>query len=236
MRGRLATVLLLVPLGACSAARGPASASAPFAPPRSAGEHAARERFLEDRLDAGRLHARAWQWGWTAFNGGSAAYSTIEAARANDRGERAFQIVQAVNAALGLADVQLLEPMPGREGALPMRRADPETRLARGEALLLARAQRARERRHWRLRLENLALQAAGAGVLLGLDEPRLAALSFASGVAGAELYLWSQPGRPERDLRDYERLVGGDGLPGEPASSLTVAPAPGGIALRFGF
>lgn len=235
-RGWIAAALLLVPLAACRAASGPPPAPASFAPPPGPRERAERERFLAERLDAGRLHAQAWQWGWTAFNGVSTAYSAVEAAGTNDHGERAYQVVQAVNAALGLADVWLLEPMPGREGAAAMRRGDPATSLARGEQLLLASAARARARRGWRLRLENLALQTACAGVLLAFDEPRLAAFSFASGMAGGELYLWSQPWRPERDLHDYERLVRGTTLPGDPAPSLTVAPAPGGLALRLGF
>lgn len=236
MRRWIAAALLLAPLTACSAAHGPSLAPTSFAPPADERERAERERFLAERLDAGRLHAQAWQWGWTAFNGVSTVYAAAAGAGASDRGERAYQIVQAANAALGLVDVQLLEPMPGRAGADPMRRGDPATSLARGEQLLRARAERARARRGWRLRLGNLALQAAGAGVLLALDEPRLAALSFASGMAGGELYLWSQPWRPERDLQDYERLVNGPALPDDPPAELTVGPAPGGLSLRLGF
>jgi hypothetical protein len=235
MRIRFALWLLLAPVG-CGGVLGPAPATPSFPPPRSEREADARARFLEARLDAGRLHAQAWQWGWTAINGGSMVYSTLEAARTDDAGDRAYQTVQAATSLLGLADVQMLRPMPGRDGAAPMRTGDPATRLERGERLLAERAQRAQERRYWRTHLANVAIQALGAGVLLALDQPRYAALSFASGVAGGEAYIWSEPWRPERDLRDYEQLVESQALPREPPVSLDLEPIPDGLALRIAY
>ena len=234
MRVRIALGLLGLAAVGCGGLRGPSGTAAGFRAPRGAHEAEVRARFLEQRLDAGRLHARAWQWGWTAVNGGSALESTIAASRTNDAGERAFDVVQAAIAALGLVDVQLLHPMPGRSGADPMRGGDPATGLERGEQVLAERAERAKGRRQWPLHLENVALQAVGGGILLALGQPRYALISFGSGVAGGEAFIWSEPWRPRRDLADYERLAESGGLPSEPATTLELVPAPGGVALRL--
>ena len=82
-----------------------------------------RLQFLEQSLDANRRHAQIWYWSWLTINGGGVAASTYTAATTDNGGDRAFNIVQASQAALGLTDMLVLRPMPGRDGADPLREA-----------------------------------------------------------------------------------------------------------------
>jgi hypothetical protein len=226
-------LLLGVVAFGCAGPSGPVSAGPPFPPPRDEREAEARAQFLEEHLAAQRLHAEAWQWGWTTVNVGTLGYSILQAARTNDGSERAYNTAQAALAGIGLVDLWIARPVPGREGAAPLAGLDRAARIERGQQLLVERAMRARSRDDWKLHLGNLGLQAFAAGLLLALHHQAYAWLSFATGVAGGEAYIWSEPWQPARDLAAYRRLVE-TGLPAEPDSSLRLAPTPHGVALEL--
>jgi hypothetical protein len=184
-----------------------------FPPARTDAELDARLQFLEDRLDAGRRHAQLWYDGWLGFNAACLAYTTASAAIDSPR-SRSFDIVNATQAAIGVADVALLRPMPGREGGDPVRgpadasHDEKVARLVRGEQILVAAAQRAEDRSSWTNHLGNLAFNLLGGGILLVLHEDHYAAVATLSGTAVGEAYIWSEPSRAPKDLEDYLRLV----------------------------
>ncbi len=233
MRRLLAALLLAAPLG-CAGLGAPHAINPDFAPPRTEREADTRLAFLEARLDAGRRHAEIWYWSWLSINGAGLGTSVYTAAATSHGDERAFNAVQASQAALGLADMLVFRPMPGRTGADPLRASaargeSTDARVAEGERLLVASAQRADAKRDWRLHAGNLALQAIGAGVLLALDEPGYAGLSMLLGLVGGEANLWSEPSRATGDLDAYRQLVATGVAPG---TSWHLAPIRNGVAL----
>jgi hypothetical protein len=237
MRRILTLLLLAAPFG-CAGPVGPHEVDARFAPPRDAQEAEARLHFLEQRLDAGRLHAQAWFWSWLAINGGGFVVSTIDSVDKNQGDTRAFNIVQASQATLGLADMLVLRPMPGREGAAPVRDAaaqgaDVDAQVAEGERLLVASADRAAQRRDWRVHVGNLALQLVSAGALMALDEPGYAGLTLLIGIPVGEVNIWSEPSRAVADLAAYRKLVETGVAPGEPTVQWYLGPTANGVALQ---
>jgi hypothetical protein len=204
-------------------------------------ETAARLRFLETRLEDGQPHGRYWWYGWTGFYGASMVFSSTRAGLEDDDGERADQIVSAVKALTGVAR-QLIQRPTARLGADPMLAMPVENegacraRLARGEELLRAGAEEARQRYSWLLHVGTVLFNVAGGVVVAeGFDEPdgwRNAGI----GIAVGEIAHWSHPWRQTSDLEEYERRFPADGLPRGPGVSFGVAPAPGGAALRVLF
>jgi hypothetical protein len=238
MRRTLVLLLLAAPL-ACASPSGPRAADSSFAAPRTPAEAEARLQFLEKSLDGNRRHAQIWYWSWLGLNGGGMAASAYTAAATNDSGERAFNIIEASQAALGLLDMLVLRPLPGLEGAAPLRDAgargvDVDARVKQGEAILIAAAHRAEESRDWRLHAANFALQAVSAGVLLALHHPGYAGLTMAAGMIGGEANLWSEPYRAAGDLADYRKLVETGALPGEPNVEWLIGPTSSGVALQL--
>ena len=238
MRRTLVLLLLMAPL-ACASPSGPRASDSSFAPPRTPQEAETRLQFLERSLDANRRHAQIWYWSWLTINGGGVAASAYGAATTDDGGDRAFNIVQASQAALGLTDMLVLRPMPGRQGADPLRYAgargiDIDTRVKEGERMLIAAADRAEQSRDWRLHAANLALQAVGAGVLLALGEPGYAGLTMALGLVGGEANFWSEPHRAAGDLAAYRKLVETGALPDEPRAQWFLGPTSNGVAVQL--
>jgi|SRR5271157_2526168 len=229
-----------------------ACASAPFAVPRAAmptfsaprtdAELDARLHFLEDRLDAGRRHAQVWYYGWLGFNTACLAYTTASATVDSAR-SRSFDIVNASQAAIGVADLVFVRPIPGREGADPIRgpadasHADKVARLTKGEQILVAAAQRADDRSSWTNHLGNLAFNLLGGGILLALHEDHYAAVAALSGTAVGEVYIWSEPSRAPGDLEEYLHFIA-DGAVARSGSGSKWLLFPGGpgIALRVSF
>lgn len=172
-----------------------------------------RLSFIGERLERGRAHARAWQFGWTAVFAGNIAANAIGLAD-QDGDEQVARGVSIAKSSLGLFR-NLLEPLPQRAGAEPLRDAaandgDPLTRLARGEALLAASAQRARRPFRLAPHLGILGVNLLGGLIIVAAGDDSDAALSVASGVVGGELRLWSQPSRAAGDLQAYEHRFGG--------------------------
>jgi len=242
MRRAAPLATLVLALG-CAGLRPPALGET-FAPPRTDAELGARLRFLEDRLSAGQLHAVAWWWGWLGIESFSGVSQVVDATDAHKVGDRARDVVNAVVSGVGLLDLLVLRPMPGRDGAGPLRampdvtRAEKLARLARGETMLCEIAARAQTRRSWPVHAGNLALAIAGGAVVLGFGRPATAATTAASNFVGGEIQIWSEPWRGTRDLDDYRRLVdSGQARARAPARSWSVRPAPdGGVALEMRF
>ena len=243
MRRLVALAPLLLPL-AC-AGLGPwsrASAKPEFPSPRTEADLDARLRFLEERLDAGRLHALAWYWGWLAIDGFSGVSQIQDAAQARQTGDRDRDIVNAVKTTVGIADLVVIRPMPGRRGAEPIRakpdgtHAEKLARLALGEEILRATAVRADSRFSWQVHVGNLLFNLAGSAVLLGLGHGQAAGVTLATGVVGGEVQIWTEPWRGSRDLSDYEHLVESGHASAPDPRPWRLAPARDGIALEMRF
>ncbi|HAR58776.1 MAG TPA: hypothetical protein DCS18_01085, partial [Alcanivorax sp.] len=75
--------------------------------------HAQATREAASALRSGADQARYWQWGWSAFYGGSSAYSLVHARDTDDPEERYDDYINATKAALGLAGTLLFAPSHG---------------------------------------------------------------------------------------------------------------------------
>ena len=202
----LAGLLLAIPVGA-------ARAQQIEVPPQlellSDAEADARLSFLQERLDAGQTTAKTWQYGWTGIFSVGAVASTAQAIMADDGDERIYNIVGAVKS-IGATTQMVLDPLPARLGAEPMRavpngtRAGRLQRLAVGERTLAINSERADTRYSWRRHLEGVTTNLIGGAVIWGFGDSRDALLSVASGLAFGEAQIWSQPWRANGDLADY--------------------------------
>ena len=169
--------------------------------------------FIERRLDASKLHARIWYWSWMTVNVGGVVGLSVGSALTDDGDMRASYIPQAALAALGVADLTVLPPLEVRLGAGPIRglpeatRAQRLEKLERAEAVLRGNAERAESRRSWMLHIANFGLNPAAGAATYFTGRTSDALISFGSGWAGGELYIWTEPGAPARDWREYQRL-----------------------------
>jgi hypothetical protein len=194
--------------------------------------------FIEQRLDASKRRAQIWYWSWLAINGGATIGLSVASAIADDADDRASYMPQAVLAALGVADLTVIRPLQARFGAEPVRslpdatRAERAAKLERAEALVRGNAERAEGRNSWLLHLANFGLNAAAGAVTYATGKTTDALISFGSGFAAGEIYIWSEPGAPARDWQDYQRFRSG----GSAAAGLRLAVVPGfgRIALKL--
>ncbi len=176
MRGSLRYILLALILAVAAApARAAAETPAEDAGLPDAGLSDAaiveRLRFIEDRLDASRLHGQVWYWSWMAINGGSTVGLGIAAGLSRHEDDQVNNGVQAGVAAIGVADL-LLRPLEARLGAAPIAELPEATRteklakLRAAEAQLRANAERAEERTSWLMHAGNVALNGAAGGII----------------------------------------------------------------------
>jgi hypothetical protein len=199
----------------------------------------ARTGFLEERLDAGRRSAQAWQYGWTGVYGVTTTVSAVGTLLADDADDRVYNLVGAVKSAGALAQL-LLDPLPARLGAAPMREVPATTRrgrlerLAVGERQLFVNAARAEQRYSLRRHLEGVTTNLIGGAVIWAFGDSSDAVVSTLSGIAVGELQIWTQPWRATGDLEDYRNRFT-DGSP-VGAGDWELRPRPGGVelALRF--
>ena len=206
-------ILLVLALAVAGQAAAEAPASKPPLVLPSDAELAARLGFLEERLDAARPTALAWEYGWTGFYAVGFATNVVWAVKAGDGDDRVRGIVDATKSALATAEmVNLLrDPLPASHGAQPMRdvpgdgRAARLERLAVGERLLRESVARADTRYSWRRHLLGIATNLLGGAAIWTLGDGRDAAESTLIGIAVGEVQIWSQPWRAAGDLRDYE-------------------------------
>jgi hypothetical protein len=173
-----------------------------------------RIAFIEERLDASRRHAQIWYWSWLAINGGATVGLSAASVLTDNGDDRASYIPQAVLAALGVADLTLIRPLDARLGAAPIRAlpaatpAERRAQLERAEAQLRSNAERAASRRSVLLHVASLGLNGAAGLATWAFGEPGDALVSFLSGAAAGELYIWTEPGAPARDWQDYQRFA----------------------------
>jgi hypothetical protein len=193
--------------------------------------------FIEQRLDASKRHAQVWYWSWMTVNLGATVGLSVGSALTEDGDTRASFIPQAVLAALGVADLTVFRPLEARFGAEPIRGLPDAThaqrleKLERAEALLRSNAARAESRRSWLLHLANFGLNAAAGAATYFTGKTSDALVSFGSGWAGGELYIWSEPGAPARDWQDYERFKSRGATAG---LRVSVVPGIGRVALKL--
>jgi len=191
--------------------------------------------FIEERLNAGKRHARYWQNGWTGFYSASALAQTVFWLDADNNDDRINYVVGAVKATGGLIDM-LLRPLPGRYGADEIRALEGPSlyRLGKGEDLLQAAARRVQEKTTWKPHLKVMGVNLLGGAVILVFGDGGDALVSTAMGIAVAEANIWTQPTQPSTDLRDYQgRFVGRQA---KNARHWQLLPFPGGAMVRVSF
>jgi hypothetical protein len=200
-----------------------------------------RVAFISERLDAGQLHAAAWEYGWLTLNGGGGIAAATLAGTTHHRHKRVYYIIKAVKGAVGTTYL-LADPLAGVHGADPIRALPAQTheekveQLARAEALLWKAAQRAKQRTNWVFHVGNLIFNGIGGAVMLALHEPEQAALSGGLDAAIGELQLLSAPWEPVEDWDSYERFVASDGIAQAPPPRWRVIANGWSIAARLEF
>ncbi len=172
-----------------------------------------RIRFIEERLDAHKLHGEIWYWSWMVVNSGAVVGLSLAAGLTDETSDRVDFASQAGLAALGVADL-LIRPLEARYGADPIRhlpeatRAEKLAKLRAAEDLLYRNAERASERKDWVFHFLNLILN-AGVGVATGLaGDATAGAISAGAGFVGGEIYILAQPAGPVEDWERYQTMV----------------------------
>ncbi len=216
--------------------RAPVSAEAAASLPESEIER--RLAFVTERLDAGRSHAWWWQYGFLAVNAGGMIAATA-VAPGDEGDDQVFDIIEASKGLIGVIYL-LTSPMPGRQGADPIRampaatHAERAAQLAAAEALLFETAGRSYQRTTWVLHAGNVAINAAGGAVLLAREAYDKAALSFFLDTAIGEAQILLQPWQPLTDWREYQAFT--SGVPPHPEARWRLVPREDGVALRYEF
>jgi MFS family permease len=233
-RAAALAALLLALCGAGRAGAEPASAAL------SDEEVERRTAFIEERLDRHRGHARIWHWSWTAVNAGAAVGLSIAGGLSDETSDRVSYFSQAALAAVGVADLYLLRPLPARDGADAIRALPAETsaerrlRLARAEELLEQSAARPGGPTDWWPHILNLVVN-AGAGI--GVWQAGNGTDGLITGISGAflgEVYLLGQPSGWREDLEAYRRFTASAAAP--PPGSWSLVATRGGLAVRYRF
>ena len=205
----------------------------------SDGEIDKRLRFIMERLDEGQRNAQYWQYGWTGFYAIGSVTQSVAAIDEDDSEDRVNYVVSAVKSAAALTDL-LLRPLPARHGADEIRtmpagtRQENLQRLYRGEELLRANAERARERTSWKPHLTVVGVNLVAGAFIWGFGDGDDAAVSTALGIAVGEAAIWTQPGRATTDLEDYERRFAG--FRTKTKITWHIVPIMGGAVVRVSF
>jgi hypothetical protein len=175
----------------------------------------ARLAFLEEHLEAPKLHARVWYWGW--FSLYSAAIVTqsirlglVDGGDPDADAQRADLTIAIVKATAGVISLLVL-PLDATDGAEAMRAIEGDTpddklrRLAAGEAALAQNAKQS-DRRHWWIRhAAVLAINIVGGLIVwIGYDDPERGVIAAALGIAAGELAAWTQPWQPRASMNAY--------------------------------
>ena len=133
-----------------------------------------RLAFIEERLDGHQQHTEIWHGAWTVINGGATVGLAISAGLASSSDDRINFATQSVVALIGVGDQYLFRPIPGLDGANPIRTLPDTTseerreKLAKAEAILRASAAREAERTGWIYHAGNAALNGL-AGTVIGV-------------------------------------------------------------------
>ena len=153
--------------------------------------HAQDTAGAASALRGGADQARYWQWGWSAFYGGSSAYSLVHARDTDDPEERYDDYINATKAALGLAGTLLFAPSHGdayRQYQAMDDKASPEARAAT-RILIAGLAEEEARQRRWQSRLGGLIVNGL-AGLAIGVEDNRPGDgwVNFATGMLTTEL------------------------------------------------
>ncbi len=202
----------------------------------------ARLRFIEQRLDAGRVYASVWWWGWFGTYAASAVTSGLQAGSADDNANRANLIAGSVKSVLAAGGL-MLWPHAARHGTAALNRdasgqdADCAEHLPKAEALLRQNAHDAKARYRWQTHALSMGITATAALIVAeGFDARRLAWTSAGISAAFSEFAIWTQPWRAAADLREYEQRFTRANAPPPTSARWVVVPLPRGIAATFRF
>ncbi|MBL4714770.1 MAG: hypothetical protein JKY64_09670 [Alcanivorax sp.] len=159
--------------------------------------HAQDTAGAASALRSGADQARYWQWGWSAFYGGSSAYSLVHARDTDDPEERYDDYINATKAALGLAGTLLFAPSHGdayRQYQAMDDKASPEARAAT-RILIAGLAEEEARQRRWQSRLGGLIVNGL-AGLAIGVEDNRPGDgwVNFATGMLTTELNVRTRP------------------------------------------
>ncbi len=198
-----------------------------------------RLAFLEERLEASRRHASLWHWGWLTASAGGVVVGSVQAALADESGDRAAGIATAVLAVGGIGYLGML-PMDARLGADPVRTLPDDTRAQRlarldhAQETLLANARRATVQRDWVTHVANAAVSLAAGGIVYAVgDDATPAITTTVAALVGGEVQFWTEPYEPFRDVEAYRKRFG---MGGPQNAQLRVVPTHRGLALRLDF
>lgn len=231
--GRLSNPAFIVLLALCVAMPGRAEA----APSDAALSDAAIEqrlRFLEDRLDGPKTHARVWWYSWLTINGGSMVGLGAAAVLTDNDGDRVKNIVKAVTSGIGLG-YMLATPLQARLGAsaitaMPERtRAQKLAKLRAAERQLRHNAKRAERRWGMFEHVGNAALNVIAGTATALASKPEEGVEVAVTGFIGGLVFLLTQPAQPAKDWEDYQNLTS----PTRPRVDVFVDPLPGGGTLN---
>ncbi|QNT69747.1 hypothetical protein HQ394_10990 [Defluviicoccus vanus] len=199
----------------------------------------ARIRFIEERLDASKMHGQIWYWSWLSVNSVSAVGLGVFAGLADDKDDRVNNGVNAGIAALGVVDV-LFRPLQARLGASPVSGLPEETREEKIDKLRAQRGVVAGECR-------------AGGGAYRLADARGEPGVGRGSGIgdrpsrrSGGRSDLRRRQrhrrrglsafgtGRSAADWRDYQKMTGKDVVTTDIRLSVNMLPGGGRLGLAY--
>ena len=195
-----------------------------------------RSDFLLQSLESRQKYGTRWHRSWVTVYSLGLVVEGVRAGLTDHDGARAEYLVGATKAVIALGEIYG-RPICERFGADPILEMPDATdddrlrRLVAAEDLLEDNAKRDHSRYTWLPHASNAALNLAGGGVLLAIDEPERAAMSAGVGIAFGELFIWTAPRGADADLHAYRQRFGDEEQP-----RLSFGVMPGGIALQYRF
>lgn len=200
--------------------------------------HAQDTAGAASALRSGADQARYWQWGWSAFYGGSSAYSLVHARDTDDPEERYDDYINATKAALGLAGTLLFAPSHGdvyRDYQALGDKGTPEARAAT-RILIAGLAEEEARQRRWQSRLGGLIVNGL-AGLAIGVEDNRPGDgwVNFATGMLTTELNVRTRPDTATHFLeREPDFLLKANGAALPIYVDWAVGPMFAGLEIRY--
>jgi len=235
---KCSVIIVLVMLGVASPVR--AQEGLPPATTLSDAQIHKRIAYLEELLDASKLHGQIWYWSWMSVTGGATVGLGVAAGLSDDHDDRVNYSVNAVNAALGVVATQYLEPVDARFGADRIRGLPDSTRqeklakLDAAEEQLRRNAKRADQRWAWQQHAGNVGL-ALVSGTVVGVwGETGDGIITGVSNFLGGIAYLLTPPARPADDWEKYKSFARGGGRADLTRFSVQVGALPDGARVGF--
>ncbi len=177
----------------------------------------ARLAFLDKHLEAPKLHAQIWWWGWLSFYSlgfvvQSVRLGLVDSAADDAPGQRADLVVSLIKGAGGILNL-IFRRLNAQKGAAPMRKIKgdaPEDKLARlrvGEETLKENAKEAHKRLSWLRYVLLVAVNVAGGLIIWrGFDDLTRGITSAAVGIGVGQVVFFSQPWQAIGHLETYEQ------------------------------